>query len=46
MTRPQRLERARGTGPAGALPEALRDTSTVLGFSLPAREGRTITVGD
>jgi len=46
MTRPQRLERARGIGAAGALPEALRDTSTVLGFSLPAREGRTITVGE
>lgn len=46
LTRPQRLERARGTGAAGALPEALRDTSTVLGFSLPGREGGTITVGD
>lgn len=46
MTRPQRLERARGIGAAGALPEALRDTSTVLGFSLPGRQGRTITVGD
>ncbi|MBK3569340.1 GPP34 family phosphoprotein [Streptomyces sp. MBT62] len=46
MTRPQRLERARGIGAAGALPETLRDTSTVLGLSLPAREGRTITVGD
>ena len=46
LTRPQRLERARGTGAAGALPETLRDTSTVLGFSLPGREGRTITIGD
>nr|WSY52691.1 GPP34 family phosphoprotein [Streptomyces sp. NBC_00886] len=46
LTRPQRLERARGIGAAGALPEALRDTSTVLGFSLPGRQGRTITVGD
>ena len=46
LTRPQRLERARGIGAARALPEALRDTSTVLGFSLPGREGRTITVGD
>jgi hypothetical protein len=46
LTRPQRLERARGIGAAGALPETLRDTSTVLGFSLPARQGRTITIGD
>jgi len=46
LTRPQRLERARGIGAAGALPETLRDTSTVLGFSLPARQGRTITMGD
>ena len=46
LTRPQRLERARGIGAAGALPETLRDTSTVLGFSLPGREGRTITIGD
>lgn len=46
LTRPQRLERARGIGAAAALPETLRDTSTVLGFSLPARQGRTITLGD
>ncbi|MFJ9246229.1 GPP34 family phosphoprotein [Streptomyces sp. NPDC101776] len=46
LTRPQRLERARGVGAVGAFPETLRDTSTVLGFSLPARQGRTITIGD
>ena len=46
LTRPQRLERARGIGAVAAFPEALRDTSTVLGFSLPARQGRTITIGD
>jgi len=39
LTRRQRLDRGRGIGSAGSLPEALRDTSTVLAFSLPKREG-------
>ncbi|AVH57352.1 MULTISPECIES: GPP34 family phosphoprotein [Streptomyces] len=46
LTHRQRLDRARGIGAVEPLPEVLRDTSTVLGFSIPKRDGGGFGFGD